>query len=266
MSMDMIPIWALFVGTILIVLASIELGYLLGRHTHRKSEEEKESSASPITGSVLGLVAFILAFTFGIVFNRFDAKKELVKQEANAIGTAWLRSDFLPEPDRSEAKSLFRDYVEMSLAFVQSRDTSPEYAKTVRSERQQIQNRLWDMAMVHARQDPHSELAALYIESLNEVIDLRTLRVVVGLQARMPTAIWFMLFSLTCLGVMSMGYQTGIAGSKRSTVRPILATSFALVITLIALLERPNSRIIPVSQQPQIDLLSSMGGSGGNVK
>jgi hypothetical protein len=120
--------------------------------------------------------------------------------------------------------------------------------------------------MVHARQDPHSELAALYIESLNEVIDLRTLRVVVGLQARMPTAIWFMLFSLTCLGVMSMGYQTGIAGSKRSTVRPILATSFALVITLIALLERPNSRIIPVSQQPQIDLLSSMGGSGGNVK
>jgi hypothetical protein len=266
MSIDTVPVWVLFIGTILVVLASIELGYLSGRYAHRRSEEEKESSASAITGTVLGLVAFILAFTFGIVFNRFDARKELVKQESNAIGTAWLRSDFLPEPDRAEAKALYRDYVEKSLAFVRGGDASPERVRTVRSETQQILDRLWGMAVTHARKDMNSDVAALYVESLNEVIDLRTLRIAVGLQARMPTAIWVMLFSLTSLGMMSMGYQTGLAGSRRSMARPILTVSFALVISLIAALDRPDSEIIRVSQQSQLDLLSAMDGSGGNVK
>jgi hypothetical protein len=256
--MDAVPIWAFFVGAILGVFVSIELGYLLGRHMHRRSEDEKESPVSAIAGSVLGLLAFILAFTFGIVFNRYDARKELVKQEANAIRTAWLRSDFLPEPDRAEAKALFKEYLEKSLAFVQGSDASPERARTVISETQQILDRLWAMAVANARKDMNSDVAALYIESLNEGIDLRALRIAVGLQARMPVAIWVMLLSLTGLGMMSVGYQTGIAGSKRSMARPILAMSFALVVALIVALDRPNSRVIPVSQQSLLDVLSSM--------
>jgi hypothetical protein len=262
--MDAVPIWALFVGTILGVLASIELGYLLGRHMHRRSEEEKESPASAIAGTVLGLLAFILAFTFGIVFDRYDARKELVKQEANAIGTAWLRSDFLPEPDRADAKALFKEYLEKSLAFVLGRDASPERARAVISETQQILDRLWEMAVANARKDMNSDVAALYIESLNEVIDLRALRITVGRHARMPSFIWAILFSLTGLGMMSVGYQTGIAESKRSMARPILAASFALVIAMIAALDRPDSGVIRVSHQAQIDLLSSMGAQGNN--
>jgi hypothetical protein len=264
--MDAVPIWAFFVGTILGVFASIELGYLLGQHMHRRSEDEKESPVSAIAGTVLGLLAFILAFTFGIVFNRYDARKELVKQEANAIGTAWLRSDFLPEADRAEAKALFKEYLEKSLAFVQGSDVSPERARTVISETQQLLNRLWEMAVANARKDMNSDVAALYIESINEVIDLRALRIAVGRQARMPAFIWVMLFSLTCLGMMSVGYQTGIAGSKRSMVRPILAVAFALVIALIAALDRPDSGVIRVSHQSQLDLLSSMGTQDENRK
>jgi hypothetical protein len=264
MRIDVVPIWALFVGTIVAVLASIELGYLLGQYMHRRSEDEKESPVSAIAGTVLGLVAFILAFTFGIVFNRYDARKDLVKQEANAIGTAWLRSDFLPEPDRAEAKGLIRDYLEKSLAFVQGRDASAERARTAISETRQLLDRLWEMAVAHARQDMNSDVAALYVESLNEVINLRALRIAVVRQARMPAFIWVMLFSLTGLGMMSVGYQTGIAGSKRSMARPILAASFALVIALIAALDRPDSGVLRVSQQAQLDLLSSMGKSVEN--
>lgn len=263
MHMDTIPLWVLFFATILVVLVSIELGYLVGRQAHRRSEEEKESPASAIAATVLGLVAFILAFTFGIVFSRYDARKELVRQEANAIGTAWLRSDFLPEPDRAEAKLLFRDYLGKSLAFVQKRDASPESARTAIAETQRILDRLWAMAVANARQDTHSEVAALYVEALNEVIDLRTLRIAVGLQTRMPRAIWMMLFSLTCLGMMSVGYQTGISASRRSRARPILAVSFALVIVLIVSLDRPDSGIMAVSQQSLVDLLSSMGTPDG---
>lgn len=263
MSFDIVPIWALFFGTIIFVIVSIEAGYRLGLYSHRQSADEKESPVSAIAGAVLGLVAFMLAFTFGIVYNRYDARKELVRQEAITIQTAWERSDFLPESDRAEAKSLIREYLEKRLAFVQARDVSPERVRAIAEESQRIHNRLWQMAVANARRDMNSDVAALYIESLNEVNQIRAIRVAVGLQARIPLAIWAVLYLTTMMGMMGMGYQTGIAGSLRSMARPMLAISFALVMVLIASLDRPHSDFISVSQQPQIDLLETMKTGAG---
>ena len=94
MSMDSVPVWVIFAATVLVVMLAIEAGYRLGDVAHRRSEEEKESPVSAFAGAVLGLVAFMLAFTFSIVSNRYDARKELVRNEANAIGTAYLRTTF----------------------------------------------------------------------------------------------------------------------------------------------------------------------------
>src|SRR5688500_948592 len=99
-----IPAWALFVGTIIVVMIAIEAGYRLRCAAHKRSEDEKESPVSAIAGSILGLTAFMLAFTFGIVTDRYDAKRGLVRDDAVAIRTAWQRSDFLPETNRAEAK------------------------------------------------------------------------------------------------------------------------------------------------------------------
>ena len=104
----------------------------------------------------------------------------------------------------------------------------------------------------------NSDVAALYIDSLNEVNGIHASRVAVGIQARIPGEIWLVLYCITILGMMSVGYQTGIAGSKRSMAWPILALSFALVFALIASLDRPDSGIMKVTQQPLIDLRDSM--------
>jgi hypothetical protein len=103
----------------------------------------------------------------------------------------------------------------------------------------------------------NSDVAALYIESLNEVIDIHALRVAVGLRTRIPVGIWSVLYGITMLGMMGIGYHTGIAGSKRSMGTLILALSFALVIAVIASLDRPDG-FIKVTQQPLIDLHSSI--------
>lgn len=256
--MDIIPIWALFIGTIVLVMASIEAGYLLGSVAHRRSPEETESPVSAMAGAILGLTAFILAFTFGIVTDRYDARKGLVREEANAIGTAALRADFLPEPDRDEAKALFKEYLELRVEFAQSRNIEQERVDNLMSETKKIQVRLWDMAVANARKDMNSDVAALYIDSVNQVIDIHALRVALGIQARVPAAIWLVLYALTILGMMGVGYQTGIAGSKRSMARPILALSFALVFLVIAALDRPDTGFIKVTQQPLIDLRDSM--------
>jgi hypothetical protein len=261
MRLDDLPIWAILVGTIVVVLIAIEVGYGLGKLVHRRRQDEKESPVSAISGAILGLTAFMLAFTFGIVWDRHDAKKGLVRDDAGAIRTAWKRSDFLPETDRAEAAALLRRYLDLRLAFTEA-GLEPERVKRALSETQRLQDRLWNMAVVNARKDMNSDVAALYIESLNEMTAINALRVAIGIQARVPREIWLALYGITILGMMSVGYQTGIAESKRSRAGTILALSFALVFALIAALDRPDSGILRVTQQPLIDLRATMAAAG----
>ena len=115
------------------------------------------------------------------------------------------------------------------------------------------------MAVTNARKDMNSDVAALYIESLNDVINVHALRIAVGLQARVPLGIWLVLYALVLLGMGAIGYQTAIAGSRRSWAMAVLAVSFSMVIALIAALDHPQSGYVTVSQEPLIDLRAAMG-------
>jgi hypothetical protein len=258
MRFDAIPIWAVFIGTIIVVMISIEIGYRLGYAMHRRSQDEKESPVGAIAGAILGLAAFLLAFTFSIASGRYDLRKELVRDDAVAIRTAWQRADFLPEADRAQAKQLLYDYVVQRVTFAEARSLEPERVREFLTDMLRIQTALWDMAVANARLDMNSDIAAMYIDSLNEVSAVHANRVAVSIQARIPGEIWLALLLITVLGMMGVGYQTGIAASKRSMARPILAISFAVVIGLIASLDRPDSGVMAVTQQPLIDLREVM--------
>ncbi len=263
MRFDDLSVWAVFAATIVAVMVAVESGYRLGHAMRRRSEDEKESPVSAIAGAILGLAAFMLAFTFGIASDRHQNRRALVREEAVAIRTAWQRSDFLPEADRAEAAALLRRYVDERVTFAQAGNLDQEHVKSALSESQKLQGRLWDMAVANARKDMNSDVAALYIDSLNELNGIHATRVAVAMQARIPNEIWLALYCITILSMVSVGYQTGIAGSKRSLAWPILALSFALVFTLNASLDRPDSGILKVTQQPLIDLRESMDAAAG---
>jgi hypothetical protein len=267
MNPEILSIGILFMVATVAVMLSIEAGYRMGRFSHRRSEDEKESPVSAIAGSVLGLVAFMLAFTFGIVAQRYDTKKSLVREEANTIRTAWMRSDFLPEPDRSEAGQLLRQYVNSRLegvSMIQNRKVTLDHMEKLLAEADRIQRRLWEMAVVNARKDMNSDVAALYVDSLNQLIEIHVSRVTIGMQQRIPAVIWIVLAGLTFCGMLLVGYQTGIAGSNRSSARPFLAISFSMVVALIASLDRPGS-FLTVSQRPLMDLRESMDRASSGV-
>ena len=257
MNLDAIPIAALFAITIVIVMLSIEVGYRLGNIAHARSEDEKEPPASNVAGAVLGLASFMLAFAFGIVWDRFGDRNALVREEANAIQTAYMRSDFLPAPQRSEAKQLLRRYLDARVAVAQPGVVNSPAMPRLVADAVRVQRRLWDIAAVNAWKDMNSDIAGLYIESLNEVDAVHASRVAVGYQARVPIGIWLALYGLTITAMMSIGYHTGIVASRRSMSTLILATSFALVIVVIATLDRPGG-FIKVSQQPLINLQRSI--------
>lgn len=256
MSANGIFVVALFVGTIILVVMPIEVGYQLGLAAHRRAQTDTEKSISVVASTMLGLLAFILAFTFGIAANRFDTRNQLVRDEANAIRTAWARSDFLPKADQDETRILLREYLRARIAAVQS--VNSETVQRVAAEAEQIQRRLWDIALPNARKDLNSDIGALYIESLNDVSATHASRVAVGLQLRIPTTVWLTLAGVTALTMIAVGYQFGVAGSTRTIAVPLMALTFALVIGLIGLLDRPIGGLTAVPQRPLEDLLPSI--------
>ncbi|MDQ3021202.1 MAG: DUF4239 domain-containing protein [Bacteroidota bacterium] len=256
--MDSIPLEIIFIATVILLYISMELGYRIGNRLPDNLKKLKEKVTSSNATAVLGMLGFMLVFSFGIVYSRYDSKKELVREEANLIRTSWLRSDFLPEPNRFEAQKLLRQYVDLRIDLAEKNDLGN--VQNILNESDEIQMKLWDMAVANARMDMNSDVAALYIESLNDIINQQALRVAVGIQARLPSAIWLMLYALIILGMFCVGYEAAISGSSKMTwLTPIMIFSFSLVIYIIASLDRPGSNIIPVSQQPIIDLKNWIG-------
>ena len=245
-----LPLWAVFVVTVAMVLVAITCGYRAGTIRRKDSEGAPEGPVGSVVGAVLGLLAFMLAFTFSMAAGRFDTRKQLLLDEVNALGTAALRTQLLPEPHRTECHDLIKKYVDVRLAGTLDAQKLPQMLK----DSEAIQGELWARAVALARADMNSDIGALFVESLNEVIDLHTSRATVALQYRVPSVIWIVLVALTILSMGGVGFQFGIIGRYSIAVNLILAVSFALVVYLIADLDRATTGIVKVSQQPLVEL------------
>lgn len=254
MAFDSIPLAVLFLLTVAMVLASIEAGYVVGNHTQRAGEAEKAEPISGVSGAVLSLTAFMLALTFSMVANRYEARKELVRDDANDIRTVYKRTDLLPDlKDRSDARELVKSYLDQRLAFASKANADPEHMQHVLLTSKRIEKQLWDIAIRNTESGMNSDYATLLIESLDELATVQASRVDVGVESRIPLGIWIVLYGLTILGMMSIGYHSGIVQSKRSRSTSLLALSFATVITFLISMDRPVG-FIEVTQQPLIDL------------
>lgn len=253
--MQAVPLILVFVFAVALALVIIEGGYRAGLYMHRNSKQEKPAPVGGMVGAVLALLAFLLAFTFGIAANNFQDKRRVLLEEANAIGTAYLRTDLLAEPRRSAVRDLLREYVDIRLEAVRSGNIDEA---AVRSE--ELHVRLWTEAMGGAADQPNSLLTGLFIDALNEVIDLHATRMQVSVRTRIPGTIWVALFIVAVMGLGSMGYQAGLSGSSRSIAAIAVALAFSIVVWLIADLDRAREGMLTVSQQAMVDLQRSISG------
>jgi hypothetical protein len=252
-ALNAIPLWGLFLGTLLLVLLSIEGGFRLGGARHRQSPAEKEAPVGSMVGATLGLLAFLLAFTFGSAASRFDVKRQLLLDEANAIGTTYLRAGLLPAEHRDEVRRLLAEYVDVRLEATRTGVLDEALRRT-----DELHRLLWAHAESAGASDPRSEVAGLFIQSLNEVIDLHAKRITAGLRNPIPSTIWLTLYVLSALALGAMGYHGGLTGTSRSLATLVVAVAFSVVMWVIADLDRSQEGSLRVSQQALIDLRNSM--------
>ncbi len=256
--LDVLPLWALFLATIVAIVLADEFGYRLGQARGRQTNKESESPVGGMVAAELALLAFLLAFTFGIAASRYDTRREVLLDEANAIGTAYLRAAMLPEPQRAEVRRLLRDYVDVRIVAAQGAWLGEAIRRS-----EDLHGRLWTEAIAAAGQDPRSVPVGLFIQALNEVIDLHAKRLTAGLRSRIPTPVWAVLFGVAVLSFVAMGYHTGLIKTKRSPGILVVALTFAAVLWLVADLDRPGQGWLRVSQQPMIELRSMMEAPSG---
>ena len=250
--LDRFPLGALMLFTVIIVLLSIECGHRLARFRPIRDQKTHEVPVGTMVGAVLGLLAFMLAFTFGFASSRFEDKKMVLIEESNAIGTAYLRAATMPEPITGETRNILREYVDVRLEYALGKKTDEAITRS-----QQLHDLLWLQSLAAAKNN-NSPVGALFIQSINDVIDLHTKRLGVGLRNRVPDVIWVVLYSLIIVSMLGIGYQCGLMGGRRSLASLPLVFAFSAVLLLIIDLDRPGEGLLEINQQSMIDLKKSV--------
>jgi hypothetical protein len=250
---DSLPVLVTYVGVVLVILVACEIGYQFGKLVQRRTAEVIPAALGPMVGGLLGMLAFVLAMTFSMAASRHDLRRANVIDEANMIGTAYLRSDLLDPQYGTEVKRLLREYVDIRLRGATGSEVKAAIVRSV-----EIHKLLWEQVSAAALSAP-SPNTALMVQATNDIIDMHEKRVSAALHSRIPASIWLSLFAISVLTMMTMGAQTGLLGKRALVAVVPLALAFAALIVLVVELDRPQRGLIKVSQQAMVDLRSGMG-------
>lgn len=252
---DRVPLWVLFVVTGGLVMVPAEIGYQLGRRAWRNPKHEAEHAVDILVAPALGLLAFMLAFTFSLSQQRYEARRLTQFEAANAISTTYMRATFAAEPMQSEIRRLLRVEVNSYLAV---RDMA-SMLRVIRQLRF-VHDSLWHAAAAAAATNPEPVLAGLLVQSVNDVIDNAERHFNARARGRIPMMLWLALAALTAIGTGLMGYNGGLTGTRRSPAMIPVALGFCVVIFLIVDLDRPNVGFLKTNRAVMLDLRASFDG------
>ena len=228
----------------IIIFILIIIFYLVGHRVRsraiRKNPDLSKIDLGPINGTLLGLLGLLLAFTFSMSSSRFDARRSTVIEEANAIGTAVLRTDIYPDSMRKLLRVNLKEYVNERIAFYEAgMNLEKAFASYARAD--EIGKKIWSMAAAYAKDNTTITIASQLIPALNDMIDITATRRAAG-QATVPDSIMYFLFILCFCSAFLLGYDT------KAKIDWIVVVGFAIMLSSTVFniidLDRPRSGLI----------------------
>jgi hypothetical protein len=240
----------LLFGLLMLVLLYIanETGFHIGRWRGRQrpAHERDLAGIGTITTGMLGLLAFTLGLTINIAQGRFETRRSLVNQEANAIGTAWRRSKLVAGAEGPVITALIEAYAQVELAYVSANSFDVEPALIARQG--VLQTQIWQAAQIVTRQDPSWMTASLATALLDMFGASQAERF--AFESRVPADLSWMLMGGSLLAIGAMGYHLGASGSRQVVLTALLLVMWAGGMVLIADLNRPRVGAIRVDPSP----------------
>lgn len=236
-----------------ILVAATEAGHRFGGRFIAETTESARGQINTIQASLLGVLALLLGFTFSLALQRFDSRSEAVTNEANAIGTAILRAELLPESVRAETRDLLVTYLDRRVRAGAIPLNRPDERAAILRESSQILDSLWLNVVRAAAEDRSPVTTGLFVQALNEMIDAYGTRDA-ALDRHVPEPVLLLMFAAFIMTACLVGYAAGVAGHRASFATYILVTLVTFLVLVVIDLDRPRRGIIEVSQQPLMDL------------
>jgi hypothetical protein len=260
---DLIPIWILLLGTFFTMVLFIEFGFRLGKSAQSTAKKAQASQVRAIMGAGLGLLAFMLAFTFSTAQSHFEARVQNLAEEARIARNAFLQAELLAEPLRTEAKSLLKDYITLrSIKLSRDGDNAADQVSDFLHESERMQAQLWSLAVEAERQaktlQVDNKAGDLFMASILALTDVHYTRVHAAVMNRIPFTIWLTLYLMAILSMIIMGYQAGLTDRRSPVATITLALAFSSVIILITDLDRPIMSFFDINTQLLTDLQQDM--------
>jgi hypothetical protein len=249
--------WTIALTILALMLLAMEAGFRIGLRGQASSSPESRSQISTVLTSLLGILALLLGFTFSIALDRYSGRSLAVVNEANAIGTAFLRTDLLPEPARTEARRAFADYADVRarmsvLTWNQKDERIATQARVLG-----LQDGLWRQAAEASRQAPNPATTGLYVQSLNEMIDAYS-SYMAELLRHVPHLVTLLLFAAFIVSGGMIGYSAGLTGDRPARATYLMVCVVVFLMYMVMDLDRPHRGIIQVSSQSLLDLKKSV--------
>jgi hypothetical protein len=246
--------WVLALALFAVIVGATALGLWIGRSVRHDADSLREPFGV-MQAALLGFMGLILAFGLSLAVQRYEGRRAAVVDEANAIGTTYLRAQTLPEPVRTRSLALLRQFTDISIRISETVPGSRAEQDAI-AESGQIERELWALAGQALEAEPTGTAVRLYVESLNETFDSQSSRVY-GLTNRVPTAVLVLVVTGTAvaLGLLAL-YLTTLGRGALTVVLAAVLVTLILVVTFD--LDRPTRGLIRVPATPLIDVRQSM--------
>ena len=230
------------VGIFVGILVCLEIGYRLGCRSVVKEQERAHAGIGSVEAAVFALLGLLLAFSLAGATSRLDTKRQLLVNEANAIGTAYLRVDLLPTVDQPEIRRLFRSYLDTRLRVYEKLPDLPA-AEREMARATGLQQALWTGAVASSRKDASGLAARLLLPALNEMIDITTTRTI-ALHTHLPALLFALLIVVALLSAVVAGYALSRRGHHSWLHILLYAGVVAITIYVVIDLEYPRFGLI----------------------
>lgn len=244
---------ALTVGLFAVILVLNEIGFRIGRFVQLSTHHTVRELTGSVQGSVLGILALLLGFTFSMAMQRYDQRQGALIDETNAIGTAQLRAELLAEPYRAAARQLLGDYVELRIAAADVDLTRRQARLKAKRQTAEQQQALWTLGVEAANADPRPTTTGAFATALTAMIDAQGKRNAL-LQMHVPEVVMMLLFLVFASSGGMLGYSSGLGGHRILAPTALVSFLIAMVVFIIIDLDRPRRGLIQVDQTPLVEL------------
>ena len=245
------PLVVLVTAFVLLMLSMRVGANVLGKG--HKLEDADRGDFNLVLGATLTLLSLLIGFSFSMATSRYDQRKGYEEEEANAIGTEYLRVELLPAADAAKAKALLRDYLDQRVLFYTTRDR--QRVEQITTATAKLQDELWEAVRVPASANP-TATTSLAVVGMNDVLNAQGYAQA-AVWNRIPASAWTLMLAIAVCCHLLVGYGTKVATSQR-IIRLALPLVIAVSFFLIADIDSPRSGIIRVQPDNLISLAQAL--------